>query len=155
MKYISPIIQKNNNTQRIMKKTEHDEFTIRKIRSDKKHAVKFPITEHQNTRIKSLCSLTNRKLKAEGKQTITQTQFNTFLLEFGLNNQHLIDYSIEYKDNKRYLHTKLNEIKYEEIGGPYGLSNRYNLSNRKIVYFIVISILYYLERGGEIEQILQ
>jgi hypothetical protein len=39
------------------------------------------------------------------------------------------------------MHTNVLEIEYEEIGDPHGLSIRRGLSDRKVVYQIMMSVL--------------
>ena len=53
------------------------------------------------------------------------------------------------------MHTQPLETDYREIGGPYGLSIQKQLSDRKVVYYLVISALDWLRREGDYDKILQ
>jgi hypothetical protein len=123
---------------------------IRATRSDKKHNVKFPVSSINQMKLKSLLRQAKRI-----KGDITQTELNTRLLKYGLAHKDLLKWDFEYQDTKVYMHTNLLEIEYErEIGGPHGLTIQKNLSDRKVVYHIILSVLQWLERGGSIEKVL-
>ncbi len=82
------------------------------------------------------------------------TKFNTLLLRYGLNNEQILIWTQEYSDSKVYMHTKLLETEYTEIGGPYGLAVQKNISERKVVFFIIMSVLEWLDGGESIEEII-
>jgi hypothetical protein len=154
MGYINPLFGE----QKIIKESSSSKKSTkpRKIRSDKTHTIKFPVNEIERMKLRSLCKQVKLKLKEQGKPTIEQTKLNTLLLKYALDNQHLITFDLPYKDSKNYMHTNILLTQYErEIGGPHGLNVRKGMSDRKIVYMSVMSILNWLERDGDIEKIIQ
>ncbi len=129
--------------------------SIRAVRSDKCHPVKFPVSPVIQMKLKSYRAEAARLYKSQRKEPLSQTKFNTELLRFGLQNEHILSWQHEYKDTKVYMHTNLLETEYIEIGGPHGLAIRKNLSERKVVYQVMLSVIKWLEGGGTIEKILQ
>jgi len=128
---------------------------VRSTRSDKTHNVKFPVSSTVQMKLKSYCKQAKRIRLMVGKEDITQTKFNSLLLQFGLAHKELINWNDEYKDTKTYMHTNLLEMEYErEIGGPHGLAIQKNISERKVVFHIILSVLRWLEGGGDLEKIL-
>lgn len=128
----------------------------RKLRSDKCHDIKFPVTTTEQIRLKSQCKHSNyyyRKKYGYDKK-LTQTHFNTLLLRYSLENEHRIIWDRPYQDTKKYMHTKPIEREYEMIGGPYGYSTRMATSDRRVVYCLVISALEVLEREGNYNALL-
>ena len=100
-------------------------------------------------KLKSFLRQTNRLYRLQGKEELKQTKFNTLLLQFALRHKEIIRFDYEYNDTKVYLHTTLLEMEYErEIGGPHGLAVRENLSERKVVFHIMMSVLHWIE--GEV-----
>jgi len=151
VEYINPIFQKqtkpNNN---IVKQNTKN----RKTRSDKRHNIKFPISTDMRRLLKTYCKLASIKYCEQGKEPITQTTFNTILLNYGLNNMEIVSLDGPYRDTKIYMHTNLLEEDYQYIGGPYGLAIQHHLSERKVVYYIILSVLRWIERSGKLEEIL-
>lgn len=129
--------------------------TKRAVRSDKCHGIKYPVSPVIQMKLKSYRAEAARIYKSQRKVPLSQTKFNTELLRFGLRNEHILTWQHEYKDTKVYMHTNLLETEYIEIGGPHGLAIRKNLSERKVVYQVMLSVLKWLEGGGTIEKILQ
>lgn len=157
MDYINPLFNHTEKTKENKLSTHQTKKhkPIRATRSDKTHNIKFPVDSITQMKLKSLCKQANRIYPQQGKDNLKQTKFNTLLLQYGLNHKDLIRWDYEYKDTKVYMHTTLLEIEYErEIGGPHGLAIRKNLSERKVVYQIMMSILQWIERGGELEKII-
>lgn len=130
------------------------QIRTRSVRSDKCRNIKFPIDALMQMKLKSLARQAARIYKEGGKEPLSQTKFNTLLLRFGLGNVSLIDWDHQYKDTKVYMHTYILELEYEEIGGPHGLSVRKGLSDRKVVYYILKSVLEWLEGEGSLEKII-
>lgn len=129
---------------------------IRKPRSDKCHDIKFPVTITEQIRFKTQCKHADyyyRKKYGYDKK-LTQTHFNTLLLRYSLDNEHKVKWDRSYRDSKSYMHTKPIEGEYERIGGPYGYSTRKVMSDRKVVYHLVISALEVLEREGNYHDLL-
>ena len=128
---------------------------VRAVRNDKTHNVKFPVNQIVQLKLKSHCKQAARLYRALAREPLSQTKFNTLLLRYGLKNDHIQRWDHEYKDTKVYMHTNVLETEYEEIGGPHGLSVRKGLSDRKVVFQVMLSVLYWLEGEGEIEKIIQ
>lgn len=149
MDYIAPIPRTNNN------KKVSSQTTKRSPRSDKKHPVKFPTDSILNMKLRTYRQHTLRIIQNQGSEKLEQTDFNTLLLRYGLKNLHLVDWTKEYQDTKKYMTTKLLETEYKTtIGGPYGLSIQKGLSDRKVVYYIVAAVVEWLEKGGNLEEII-
>jgi hypothetical protein len=125
----------------------------KKPRSDKCHDIKFPVTHEERIRLKTSCKQADYfyKRKYGFNQKLSQTHFNTLLLRYSLRNEHIIKWDKPYRDSKYYMHTKPLEIEYEQIGGPFGYSTRKAMSDRKVVYYLVISALEVMEREGKYE----
>jgi len=160
MGYINPLF----NEQRIIKEQskpvllpeikQEKKVKVRQIRADKTHKLKFPVTNIERMKLQSLCKQVQRSLKSKGAEPIQQTKLNTLLLHYGLNNPAILEWDWPYKDSKHYMHTNLLETVFErEIGGPYGLAIRKGLSERKTAYMVIMSVLKWLEGGGNIEEI--
>lgn len=129
--------------------------STRKTRSDKRHNVKFPITPTEHQLLRMAFKQASETVENHNKKELTQTLFNTYLLKFALSHLEVVDWNRPYKDTKRYMHTQPLKTDYREIGGPYGLSTQKQLSDRKVVYYLVISALHWLRREGSYEKILQ
>lgn len=157
MEFINPLFKNNEivkpkkTEERAIKQTDR----IRAVRNDKTHNVKFPVTSVVQLKLKSHCKQAARIYRALGKEPLSQTKFNTLLLRYGLKNNRILRWDHEYKDTKVYMHTNVLETEFEEIGGPHGLSVRKGLSDRKVVYQVMLSVLSWLEGGGSIEKIIQ
>jgi hypothetical protein len=157
VEFINPLFKDNEIVkpkkieERVIKKTDQ----IRAVRNDKTHNIKFPVTPIVQLKLKSHCKQAARLYRGLTKESLSQTKFNTFLLRYGLKNDYIQRWDHEYKDTKVYMHTNILETEYEEIGGPHGLSVRKGLSDRKVVYQVMLSVLNWLEGGGEIEKIIQ
>lgn len=157
MEYINPLFKNSEIVK--PKKTEEQKIKqmdrIRAVRNDKTHNIKFPVTSVVQLKLKSHCKQAARLFRAVGKEPLSQTKFNTLLLRYGLRKEHLQRWNHEYKDTKVYMHTNVLETEYEEIGGPHGFSVRKGLSDRKVVYQVMLSVLNWLEGEGDIEKIIQ
>lgn len=152
MGFISPINKRDNNNSLSDLSRPADKKVVRAIRSDKLHPIKFPVDDIMKMDLKSFY----RIAKHLGMEDMQQEEFNTLLLRYGLENLHLVSWDWDYKDTKVYRKTKLRAIYYEStIGGPHGLSVQKGLSDRKIVTFIIKSILKWLKGAGGIEKIIE
>lgn len=129
--------------------------SVRAVRLDKCKNIKFPVNPTVQMKLKSYRAEAARIYKAQRKDPLSQTKFNTALLRFGLKHEHILSWEHQYKDTKVYMHTNILETEYIEIGGPHGLAIRKNLSERKVVYQVMLSVIKWLEGGGTIEKILQ
>jgi hypothetical protein len=158
MRYIDPIFtsldHKTPKDNKVMPRPKSEK--IRRVRSDKTHDVKFPVDTLLSMKLRTLCKQAARTSYEKREKPLTQTKFNTCLLRHGLKHQELILWDQEYRDPKgKYMHTTLLESEYSDIGGPYGIAIRNNLSERKTVFLIISSMVNWLERGGSIEEVLQ
>ncbi len=129
--------------------------TKRATRSDKQHNIKFPVSPLTRMKLRTLCKSVERSYQQESGKTMSQTVFNTSLLRYGLRHPALLEWNTEYIETKTYMHVMVPKTLYQEIGGPYGLAIRHGLSERKVVFHIIHSILIHLERGNSIEKIIQ
>ncbi|WP_338473379.1 hypothetical protein R4Z10_21265 (plasmid) [Niallia sp. XMNu-256] len=107
-------------------------------------------------KLKSLCKQGTRIYRLQGKGDLKQTKFNTLLLTYGLKHKELVHWNHHYKDTKVYMHTQLLENEYElQIGGPHGLAIQMNLSERKVVFQIMMSVMKWIEGGdSDLEEII-
>lgn len=155
--YINPLFKE----QKIIKANSSASKKIsepqpRKTRSDKTHNIKFPVTEIERMQLRSLCQQVKRAFAQQGRKPLEQTQFNTLLLKYGLDNQHILTWDWPYRDSPTRMHTNILETQYErEIGGPHGLAVRKGLSDRKVAYMTIMSVLEWLKGDGNIEKIIQ
>jgi hypothetical protein len=157
VEFINPLFKENEIT-KLKKPTEVGMKTSTKkraIRSDKTHNVKFPVSSVVQLKLKSHCKQAARIYRLQGKEPLSQTKFNTLLLRFGLKNTVIQSWDHAYQDTKIYMHTNVLETEFEEIGGPHGLSVRKGLSDRKVVFHIMLSVITWLEGEGSIEEIIQ
>ncbi|KZE67998.1 hypothetical protein AWM68_17660 [Fictibacillus phosphorivorans] len=156
MGYINPLFNdqpiKRDKPNEPAKKTKVSK--ARATRIDKKHNIKFPVSAINQMKLKSYCKQVGRIYRSQGKEPLSQTKFNTLLLRFGLKYEDLIQWEGQYTDTKVYMHTNLLEHEYSDIGGPFGFAIEKNLSERKVVYFIIHSVLNWLEGEGSLDKIL-
>jgi hypothetical protein len=115
-----------------------------KTRFDKCHPMKFPISQEEERELRRLY----KRYKAT-YQADSITVFTTMLLRFGLRNMQLVE-DQNYKDTGIYKTVKPNQIEYNKIGGETGYAITWNLSERRALHRIVISVLKYMESGGDI-----
>ncbi len=127
---------------------------VRAVRSDKQHNAKFPVEEVLQQQLRSLCKQVAPLYKRIYNKPLTQTKFNTLLLRYVLNNEQIIDWDIEYKNSKQYMHTNLLESEYSLIGGSNGLAIEKGYSERKTVYIMIQAGVRWFERGGSFEELL-
>ncbi|MGA5691385.1 hypothetical protein [Cytobacillus pseudoceanisediminis] len=158
MDYINPLFKHSSETiqpiPKPTKKKQSKKAPVRALRSDKTHNVKFPVSSIMQMKLKSLCRQAGRIYKEQRKVPLSQTKFNTILLRYGLQHSEIIDWTYEYSDTKVYMHTNILETEYMDIGGPYGFAVRKNLSERKVVFQIMNSVLRWLEGEGSLEKII-
>lgn len=128
--------------------------SIRKVRKDKQHDIKFPVDYAMKVKLRTMCKTWNPTYKKKSGKPLTQTNLNTLLLRFSMNRWKDVDFSIAYKDTKEYMHTHLLEIEYSQRGGLRDISISQDLSDRRIVYSMICYAISWLERGGSIEEIL-
>jgi len=126
----------------------------RKKRKDAGHNVKFPVSQDLQRLFKASrkrCCL----LHPQYKEQLKQTKYNTLLLQYALDNPHIVDWNQPYKDSSTYLHTMLKKERFDEIAGIYGVADERNLSNRKCVFMMCVSALNWIEKEGDYEEIIK
>ncbi|MFJ5624938.1 hypothetical protein ACIQD3_19955 [Peribacillus loiseleuriae] len=156
MESLNPIFQDKPLKKTISPKDESESPHKRKrqTHSDKCHNIKFPVTTVMQMKLRTYCKQMGRIYYTQDGQALSQTVFNTSLLQFGLHHTEIVDWTLHYKDTKTYMHTMLKEQAYQTIGGPYGLAIQKQVSERKVVFFIMASVLLWIEKGGSLEKIL-
>jgi hypothetical protein len=155
--YINPIFNNISNEKKKQSTPVKPSISLkpRNTRSDKQKNIKFPVSSIMQIKLRSYCRQAERLVKKRGEAKLTQTKFNTLIMNYGLKNPHLLKWDYEYIDTKVYMHTQLLEAEYEkEIGGPHGLTVRKVLSDRKVVFYIISSIISWLEGSGDLEKII-
>ncbi|MBT2688345.1 hypothetical protein J7I93_09140 [Bacillus sp. ISL-47] len=156
MDYINPLFDKPaiTNSKKPIAKRPQKSHKQRSVRKDKTHNIKFPVSPLIQMKLKSFCKQAARIERQRGRESISQTKFNTILLRFALQHEEIINWTHEYSDTKVYMHTNILETEYTEVGGPHGLAIRKNLSERKVVYHMIHSVLTWMEGEGSLEKIL-
>ncbi|MDQ0255506.1 hypothetical protein J2S74_002888 [Evansella vedderi] len=120
----------------------------RKTRWDKTKDIKIPLTEQQRMDLRK-----HFKRYQMLNRTTSQTVFNTQLFRFALRNidSGIVKWDLPYKDTKRYAHIKPNMVESNLVGGINGYAIEKGLSERQTVHRMVISVLEFLNKGGELE----
>lgn len=157
MESLNPMFQ-NTPSKKMISKKEKTEKVInnkRQMRSDKCHNIKFPVSPVTQMKLRTYCKQLKERYQTKDGKDISQTAFNTSLLRFGLRHMEILEWDMDYVDPKVYMHTMLKEKEYQEIGGPYGLAIQKQISERKVVYYIMTSVIRWIEKGGSLEKILQ
>lgn len=155
MEYINPLF---SDTEKILKNEQSKNNrvlnvkTSHTVRKDKTHNIKFPVSPVTQIKLKS-CFRQAKRLYPN--KNLTQTKFNTLLLRYGMNHPEIIKWNFPYRDTKVYMHTKILKKEYDLYFGPHGFPVQKNMSDRKVVYHIVLSVLSWLEREGRYEEIIQ
>ncbi|MGE6614169.1 hypothetical protein ACQKFG_27490 [Peribacillus sp. NPDC076916] len=81
--------------------------SMRKVRKDKQHDIKFPVDYVMKVKLRTLCKTLNSIYKQKTGKSLTQTNCNTLLLRFALMRRKDVDYGMPYTDTKEYMHTHL------------------------------------------------
>ncbi len=156
MDYISPITNRKAAKQNENSFLESQSPRIRKTRSDKKHILKFPTDDILAIKLKTLWKQAVAFQREHGAPEWSLTEFNSRLLVHALENQGIIDFTGPYRDTKRYFHVKILETDYQQfISGSYGIAVRENLSERRVVFYAIQSMVSWLEKGGGLKNVLQ
>lgn len=124
-----------------------------KNRFNKNHNLKFPVTSLNQLKLRTFCKQAQRQYVLPNQMTLSQTKFNSLLVQYALSHLEIVNWNIPYEETKKYMHVMLPEWLYEDIGGPYGLAINKKISERKTVYYLIHSMIKWLERDGEFEQI--
>jgi hypothetical protein len=148
------ILEKVNPTPTITKNT-----ILKNTRSDKGKNVKFPVTYEQQIQFKQSFQKFRRVYEKEIKTyypKIGQCKYNTLLIVYALDHLEIVEWNLEYSDKNKYFRTSIPHSRHSnEIAGPYGLSVRKNMSERKAVYMLAIAGLKTIEQGGKYHEIFQ
>ena len=152
-------LKKKNPKPKAIQKTSsenpsHQITSVRKVRKDKQHDIKFPVDYVMKVKLRTLCKTLSPKYHQKTGKPLTQTACNTLLLRFGLARWKDVNYAMDYKDTKEYMHTYLLETEYGQKGGLHEVAILKDLSDRRVVYFMIHHAVAWLERGGSVEEIL-
>lgn len=123
--YINPVLSTN-------KKNQSGE---RKIRSDKLHDIKIPVTEKMDYIIRR-----NAKLSWNG----SKTSLGTELVIFALDNLFIYP-DVTYQDSPYIVHVKVNHETYQRIGE---YASEWKCSIRKAAHRIFIAAYHKKQLGG-------
>lgn len=134
--------------------SSHKITSVRKVRKDKQHDIKFPVEYVMKVKLRTLCKTLNPIYKQKTGKSLTQTACNTLLLRFGLTRWKDVNYAMDYADTKEYMHTYLLETEYGERGGLHEVAILKDLSDRRVAFCMIHHTVAWLERGGSIEEIL-
>ncbi|MFB5935556.1 hypothetical protein ACE8FZ_20055 [Peribacillus frigoritolerans] len=134
--------------------SSHQIISVRKVRKDKQHDIKFPVDYVMKVKLRTLCKTLNPTYKQKTGKSLTQTACNTLLLRFGLTRWKDVNYAMDYTDTKEYMHTYLLETEYGERGGLHEVAILKDLSDRRVAFCMIHHTVAWLERGGSIEEIL-
>ena len=157
MESLNPMFQ-DKHSSKIISTKEESESPLKKkrqTRADKCHNIKFPVTPIMQMKLRTYCKQMSGLYHTPDGQALSQTVFNTLLLQFGLHHAEIVDWTLSYEDTKTYMHTMLKKKEYQRIGGAYGPAIQKQVSERKVVFFIIASVLLWVEKGGSFEKILQ
>lgn len=156
MSSLNPIFDeiKSNNVPKTVSQPKGKSTKPRKERSDKTQNTKLPVDHILHMQLRRYVKLAYPIYMRKMGKPLSQTKFNTLLLRYVLNHQDIINWDWPYQDSKRYMHTNLLKSEHREIGGPYGLAIQKGFSDRKTVYIMIKSGVQWLERGGDLEEII-
>ncbi|MDX8367159.1 hypothetical protein [Cytobacillus sp. IB215665] len=138
-KPIAPILFEEQKQPTVKRKTS----TQRRTRFDKVAVMKFPVTEEQHVQLRRQYQFLKNRIDAG-----SITEFLTKLLRFGLKHPELIRRSIPYKNTGTYKTVKPNQIEKDMITD---LSIEWGLSERQALQRVMVSVIGYLQRGGQIK----
>lgn len=141
-KPIAPILFTNNPSTK-SSNNKSINTTKRQTRFDKTYPRKFPVSEEQNKLLRRLYILHRGNL-----ESTSITNFLTMLLRYGIKHREVINHQIEYENTNIYKTVKPNKVEKEIISGPQGLAIDWNVSERKAIHLIIISVAYFLDNGG-------
>lgn len=122
----------------------------RKVRFDKTDAIKFPVVPRLEEQLIYYFKYYKNVKKYDIKGI---AEFCTFLLRFALRNPDIIDEDIEYVPLTKYKRVYPNQIELEKIDGLNGYTTTWRLNKGAATHRLVLSSLYYLLGGGEIEYV--
>ncbi|MGD9678923.1 MAG: hypothetical protein AB7V16_11335 [Vulcanibacillus sp.] len=118
----------------------------RNTRFDKTVSLKFPVSDLENAKFKRHYLLNKDSLNAS-----SITNYLTMIFRYALKHHELINQNIVYKSSKIYKTIKINQVEKNMLSGAYGLTITWcSNSDRKTIHRMMISMLNYLDRGGQI-----
>lgn len=123
-----------------IQKAQRGSQRVRKVRSDKKMDIKFPVTPVQRQELRRLA----KELRIIDKQPNKkyETISNTVLLKKAIDQEAIFPERyppLLYTDTRQYMHVEPLRQQYEQIEE---LAFKWNLSLRKTVYRLIMNLIY-------------
>ncbi len=116
--------------------------SVRKTRYDKKAVMRFPVTEEQHKQLRTAFA----KAKSEpGSAPESITEFLIMVVRFGLRHPEMLSPVDPYENGVNKKTVKPNQVEKSMIEE---LAIEWNVSERRAVHGIVLSVLAYLSKGG-------
>lgn len=131
---------KGNKSPRNVQKAERASQRVRKVRSDKKMDIKFPVTPLQRQELRRLAKELRIVEKQPNKKY--ETISNTVLLKKAIDQEAIFPERfppLVYTDTRQYMHVEPLRQQYEQIEE---LAFKWNLSLRKTVYRLIMNLIY-------------
>lgn len=116
--------------------------TGRSTRFDKTSPIKYPVTESESKLLRRLFIHYREKVGAG-----SITEFMTMMVRYGLRNRGVVREFDEYKDTGTYKTVKPNQLEKQLI---VDLAIDWDVSERKTIRNIVLSVVEYLHKGGSL-----
>jgi len=116
--------------------------SARKTRYDKKAVMRFPVTEEQHKQLRTAFAKAKR---APGCAPESITEFLIMVVRFGLRHPEMLSLVDPYENGVNKKTVKPNQV---EKGMIEELAIEWNVSERRAVHGIVLSVLSYLSKGG-------
>ena len=100
---LNPMFQDKHSSKIISTKEESESPLKRKrqTRADKCHNIKFPVTPIMQMKLRTYCKQMGGLYHTPDGQALSQTVFNTSLLQFGLHHAEIVDWTLNMKILKR------------------------------------------------------
>ena len=114
----------------------------RSTRFDKTSPIKYPVTESESKLLRRLFIQYGGKVGAG-----SITEFMTMLVRYGLRNRGVVREFDQYKDTGNYKTVKPNQLEKQLI---VDLAIDWDVSERKTIRNIVLSVVEYLHKGGSL-----
>ncbi|WP_430508388.1 hypothetical protein [Rossellomorea marisflavi] len=117
--------------------------TPRKTRYDKKSVMRFPVTEEQHKQLRTAYMKAKREPGGATPESITE--FLIMVVRFGLHHPEMLSLVDPYENGVNKKTVKPNQVEKSMIEE---LAIDWNVSERRAVHGIVLSVLGYLSKGG-------
>ncbi|MFS8189528.1 hypothetical protein ACMG4J_22730 [Rossellomorea marisflavi] len=114
----------------------------RKTRYDKKAVMRFPVTEEQHKQLRTAFAKAKRE---PGPSPESITEFLIMVVRFGLRHPEMLSLVDPYENGVNKKTVKPNQVEKSMIEE---LAIDWNVSERRAVHGIVLSVLNYLSKGG-------